>query len=90
MNAVLIVCVVLVTLAIIVAVIFAVQTLVQVRRTAREAEILLKNINEEVNTVLRITGAVSAFIDGFSSPWVKMGSWFTGVASTLLKNKTLK
>jgi uncharacterized protein YoxC len=87
MNPVLIVCVVLVTLALIVAVIFAVQTLVQIRRASREAEILLKHINEEVNTVLRITGSISAFIDGLSSPWVKMGSWFTGVASILLKKK---
>jgi uncharacterized membrane protein SirB2 len=85
MNTIVAVCVILVTLAIVIGIIFAIRTLVQIRRTAREAETLLKSINAEINTVMRITGSISAFIDRFSSPWVKVGSWFTGIVSSLMK-----
>lgn len=87
MNSVLIVCAIVVTLAIVVAIVFVIRTLLQVQRTAREAEMLIKNLNEEISTVLRITGNISAFVDRLSSPWVRVGSWFTGIASMFFRNR---
>jgi len=85
MNTVLLVCVIVSTVAISVAVIFLIQTLVQVRRASREAEILLKSINKEVSTVLCITENISSFVDRLSSPWLHAGGFFSGIASMLLK-----
>lgn len=87
MNTVIMVSVIVVTAAIVVLVAYLVRTLNQVKRTAREAELLLKSLNQEVNTIGRITGNVSAFIERLSSPWVKAGSWAAGVASSLFRKQ---
>jgi hypothetical protein len=81
MSTILIVCAVAVTVALVVAVIFLISTLSQIRRTARQAEILLLNLNQEMNLVSRITNSISSFFDVFSSPWVKAGSWAAGIFS---------
>lgn len=83
MNTVLVVCAVVLTIAILVAIVFLVRALVQIRRTARQAEILLNNLNQEMNLVGRITDTISSFVDMFTSPWVKVGSWVAGIASAL-------
>lgn len=85
MNAVLITCIIILTLAVVVAVVFLVQTLIQMRRTGSEAEILLKGLNEEMNMVKDLTNNVSSFVTGFGSPWMKFGAWLATVASIMLK-----
>jgi hypothetical protein len=83
MNTVLVVCAVVLTAAILVAIVFLINTLRQVRRTARQAEILLSNLNQEMSLVSRITDSVSSFVDMFASPWVKVGSWVAGMVSAV-------
>ena len=82
METILIICSVTVTIAAVVAVVFLALALSQVRRTAREAEIFLRSVNTELAAIGRITGSISAFVDRFTSPWVKIGGWFTGMASS--------
>jgi hypothetical protein len=78
MITVIIICSIVLTIAITAALVYLIQTLYQMKRTAREAEVLLKNINQEVAAIGQITGTISAFVEKFSSPWVRVGSWFTG------------
>jgi predicted PurR-regulated permease PerM len=87
MNTVVIVCLIVVTLAILLTVAFMIGTLVQVRKVSREAETLLKSINKEVNTVVHLTDTVSGMVDRFSSPWVKAGSWATAFISALMRSR---
>ena len=82
MNSVLITCIVILTIAIVVAVVFLIQTLVQMRRTAGEAEVLLKGLNEEMSMVKDLTNNVSSFVNSFGSPWMKFGAT---LASILLR-----
>jgi hypothetical protein len=84
MTTILLVCAIVLTVAITVAVIFLVKTLIQVERTARQAETLLKGVNTEVSTVLNISEKVSGLLEAFSSPWVKIGTIASGVISSML------
>jgi hypothetical protein len=87
MNTVLTVCAIAFTLAIIVAVVFLVRTLLQVARTAHEAEILLKGINTEVSTLMKISDKISNLMEAFSSPWMKAGTLITSIISSMLTSK---
>jgi hypothetical protein len=77
-----IICAVLITIAVIVAVVFLIQTLIQIKKTAFEAEMLMRNVNREVALVEKITETISGFVANFSSPWVKIGSVLTSVVSS--------
>ena len=81
MNTIIVVCAVLFTVAVIVAVVFLVNTLLQIKKTAKQVEILLSNLNQEMSVISRITDTVSSFVNIFASPWVKAGSWCAGVVS---------
>ena len=87
MNTVLIVLACIVTVAIVIAVVFLIDTLMQVKRVAVEAETLLKNVNQEVSSINRITDTVIGLIDSVRSPWVKAGLWFAKVASNVFRKK---
>ncbi|MFH1368565.1 MAG: hypothetical protein ABII64_05510 [Elusimicrobiota bacterium] len=81
MNTVLMTCVVTLTVAIVVAVVFFVKTMIQVRRTAGEAETLLKTFNYEADRVKSFTENVTGFVENaINSPWLRFGS----VASTIV------
>jgi hypothetical protein len=89
MNTILLVCAVAVTVALVIAVIFLISTLSQIRRTARQAEILLSSLNQEMCIVGRITESISSFFELFASPWVKVGGWAAGLL-TMLQAKRKK
>lgn len=83
MNTVLSVCAVSFTAAIIVAVVFFIRTMIQVRRTASEAELLLKNINYEANKVKSFTDNVTGFVENvINSPWLRFGTMASSMASS--------
>lgn len=86
MNTILVVCAILITAALIIAVIFLVQTLIQVRKASREMEFLLKSINGEVSAVVHITSSISKFFDNLGSPWFKAGGWFAGIISSAIRS----
>lgn len=90
METVLIGCAVVVTVAFIVAIVFLVQTLSQVRNTARQAEELLSNLNKELATVSKVTGFVSNMVERFTTPWFKIGSWLAATATSYVVNRTQK
>lgn len=79
------ICAVCATIAVIVATVFLVRTLIQIRRTAREAEQLLHNLNREIDVVARLTGALAGLADKLSSPWLRAGTWIGGLASAFIK-----
>lgn len=79
------ICAICSTIAIVVATVFLVRTMIQVRRTAHEAEQLLHNLNREMDVVARITGALSGLTDKLSSPWLRAGTWIGGLVSAVIK-----
>ena len=80
MNTVILVCAVAVTLAFVVLVTFAVRTLMQVYNTAKQAELLLTSINQEITVVSHITAAVGQFFAN-SFPMIKYVSLVSGLVS---------
>jgi len=91
MNNVLLICIVVITASIVVAVVFLVRTLIQVRKTAREAEMLLNSVNYEANKVKTFTDNVMGFVEILmNSPWLRVGtaaSSIVGGIFTALKRK---
>ena len=85
MTTVLAVCAIVVTIVFVLAVIYIIQTLIQVRLASKEVEIFMRNLNREMGGLVRLTDGISAFLDNFNSPWVKVGGWFTGMVSSLMK-----
>ena len=90
METVLIACAVVLTVAILVAIVFVVQTLSQIRNTARQAEELLSNINKELATVSKVTGFISTMAARFTTPWFKIGSWLAATVTSYVMNRTPK
>ena len=87
MNTILIVCMLAVTCAIIVAVVYLVQTLVSIKKTSDEMEVLLKSINHEVDMVINITGKVQGFISRVTAPWKKAGGGLGSIISSFIRYK---
>jgi hypothetical protein len=87
MNTVIIVWVIIVTLTFVTLVAFAVRTLMQVFRTAKQAELLLVAINQEANVLSHIMSSVGSFFKQ-SFPIIKIGSVVSGlVAGWFAKRK---
>lgn len=84
METILIVCAIVITVAVVAGIVFFIRTMLQVRNTARQAEILMAAVNSEIKSVVGITDAINAFIANLSSPWFKVGGWLTGVVSSLI------
>jgi hypothetical protein len=80
MNTTIVCCLVAVTLAFIVLVVFAVRTLLQVYKTARQAELLLTSVNQEMSVVGRITSAIGGLFSQ-SFPIIKIGSIVSGIVA---------
>ncbi|MBT9168534.1 MAG: hypothetical protein DDT19_01880 [Syntrophomonadaceae bacterium] len=77
MNTIIAVCLIFVTVSVLVATIFLVMTLVQMKKTAAEAETLLKTLNSELKALENF----SKFIGSLSL--VKFFSSVVGVVSGL-------
>jgi hypothetical protein len=70
------------TAAVVVAVVFMVRTMIQVRKTAKEAETLLNSLNYETNKVKAFTETFTSFVGNFiNSPWLKFGTLASSVAT---------
>ncbi|MCB4790381.1 MAG: hypothetical protein LHV68_00675 [Elusimicrobia bacterium] len=87
MSIVLIICAVLFTVAISVVTVFLVIMLIQARRTAHEAEALLKNLNEEMAVIKKITGVFSSIFGKFNSPIFKVASWVAALATMAFRKR---
>lgn len=94
MNILLGICVVIITLTLVVAVVYFVQTLIQLRLTAQqvfytasEAEKLLKSINAEASVIAGVTNSIAGFF-GNAVPYLKLGSFFTSIVSGFFKKRT--
>jgi hypothetical protein len=90
MGTVLIVCAIVVTVTCIVVAIFLIRTLLQMYRTAQQAEMLLRGVNEEVEHFKQLAGNIFSFADKFTSPWFKAGSWLFSIAAAAIKKKIEK
>lgn len=93
MNTVLLICIIVLTASIVVAVVFLVRTLIQVRKTAREAEVLLNSVNYEANKVKTFSDNVMGFVETLmNSPWLRVGTAAStivgGIFTALKKKKT--
>lgn len=84
MNTFIIICISVFTLAVVAAVVYLILTLIQIRRTARQVELLLRSVNHDVNTIGRITGNISSLVEHLTFPWVWAGSWVAGIVSVLM------
>ena len=87
LSNVLIVCAILVTFTFIIIAVFLIRTLMQMYRTAKQAEDLLKGVNQEVERLKQFTGNIFSFADRFTSPWFKAGSWIFSLAAAAVKKK---
>mgnify|MGYP000048466673 CR=1 FL=1 len=75
MNAVLIVCLVLITVAVLVSAFFLIRTLIQVAKTGEQAELLLKRLNNEFSNIEAITNFLGKFL---TKPVVRICSGVIG------------
>lgn len=85
MNIVITVSVIIIALAILVALFFLISTLIQVQRTARQAELVLNKINNDINVIGSIVEDVSYFTQKLSSPVIKIGAVVGGLVSMFIK-----
>lgn len=70
------------TAAVVTGVVFLVRTMIQVRRTAMEAETLLKSLNYEADKVKSFTESFTGIVGGLiNSPWLKFGTLASSVAT---------
>lgn len=84
MNTVLLICAIIVTVTVVTAAVFLINTLVQMKRTAKEAEVFLNGVNGEVDKMKNMTNSVSGFIANLvNSPWLKFGSVISAVATNI-------
>jgi uncharacterized protein YoxC len=81
------VCFVVLTVSVVVAVVFMVRTMLQVRRTAAEAEQLLRGLNQELAAVQTITERASSFVKQLSSPFGLVGGLLTGALSAWITKR---
>ena len=81
------VCISIITVAIVIGVVYLVGTLIQVRRTAAEIEICLKQVNHEVLLVQGITERVSSVFKTISSPIGLLGGLVSGVLSAWIAKR---
>ncbi len=87
MNTIIIICAIIITLAFVTLVAFAVRTLMQVFRTAKQAELLLSSINQEANVLSHLISSIGSFFKQ-SFPIIKIGSVVSGlVAGWFAKRK---
>lgn len=78
-------CAVVLTVSAVVATVFIVRTMIQVKRTAAEAETLLKSVNYEATRVKTFTENVAGFIEGtLNSPWLKFGTMASCIVSSVV------
>ena len=64
--------------------VFLVSALMQIKKTAFQAEQFLRQMNQEMSMVSKITSAISEFAEQFTSPWIKAGAVVTSVVSSLI------
>lgn len=85
MMTVFMVCAVVLTASVVTAVVFIVRTMIQVRRTASEAEALMKSINYEAEKVKVFTNNVTGFVEGvLNSPWLRFGTLASGIVTSVV------
>lgn len=70
--------------AFIVLTIYAIQTLIQVRQTAKAVEILAKHLDAEVTKADRVTDAVSGIASGLGQAATTLASFGLGMLKTFL------
>jgi len=70
-----------IAVAFIVVSVFLIRALIQIRPTAGEAEKLLIQLNQDAALVGKIASNVAGFAQSLSSPWLKVGSIVSGIAS---------
>lgn len=87
MNTILMICALVVTASIVVAVVYLVQTLSSVKKAADELEVLLKSVNREVDMVTSITGRIQGFISRITAPLKKKSGWLGGIISSFVRFK---
>jgi len=87
MNVFFAICAALFVLMVGVATVFLVQTLVQVRQTARRMEILADNMNNEVLRVQNITHAAANIASAFGGTVGKSASFGFNLLSRFLKRR---
>ena len=87
MDTVITVSVIVVALGILAGIVFFILTLIQVRRTARQAEQLLKLLHEDVGIINHITGSIAYFTQKLNSPAIKAGALLSGLVSFFLKRR---
>jgi uncharacterized protein YoxC len=84
---VLIISVVFVTLSITIGTIYLIITLIQVKKTTRELESIVRKINTELDTVNKLSGKITSIIEKLSSPILSAVSVFFYVLSGITKRK---
>ena len=88
MNNIMIICTIVATVAFVIAVIFLAVALIQVKRTATQAEKLLGGLNKDISEVGKIASNFMSLSQGLLSPSAKIGSWLMGALYALItKNK---
>ena len=76
---------ILVMAAFIAALIYIVITLVQIKRTARQAELVLQKINNDLDVLNKVSGKVADITEKFSAPVISVFSALFHIVSSIVK-----
>ena len=74
MNAIIVACIILITVAIIVVAVYSVIMIIQFTQTAKEAEEALKKINAEMEQVQKISNTVKDTLNFVPKAWTKVAT----------------
>ena len=74
MNAIVVSCIILVTVAIIVVAVYSVIMIIQLTQTAKEAEEALKKVNAEMEQVQKISSTVKDTLNFVPKAWTKVAT----------------
>lgn len=75
MNTILIICAIILTFLFSIGIVYLVLALIQIRKTAKEAQVLFQALNKEIDSVNRITYGVTMFFKNFCSPLINLSNW---------------
>lgn len=83
MNAVILTCIILVTVSIIIATVYFVITMVQISQTVKKADETLTKLNTEIDNVQKFSNSVAETLSVVPKMWVKVATAVIPVLTTI-------
>ena len=87
MNETIIVCMVLLTIAIVAAIVYFILTLIQISKTTKKLEETIDKINVELDCVHKVSEGVLEVASFFPKAWVKIAATVLPAATAMIFRK---